>query len=332
MFARLLTATVLAALVVPGVAQAHHTAVPIVALDYSNRILPGTAERAGVRATVEDAGRKLRLTVPAGHEATVLGYEGEPFLRIGGAGVQAAVHSTTARGLGLVPAASLVQIRTWTPLGPGRSFAWADARAWAPSAALQGRSEVAWSVPVVVDGQPTMIRGELVRAAKPPLWPWIVLAAVPLLAATFAARRRRWLWASATGLAALAGLATVAALGGFATAGLSVSADRWVLLAVEIALTLVAIGLLRHRRARLAAVAALAAFAVLQALSELAVFRHGVVVSGLPAGAVRAAAALALGAGLGAGALVFLAPVSGTGHTQSRNTFSFVRTSRKEQA
>ena len=94
MFARLLTATVLAALVVPGVAQAHHTAVPIVALDYSNRILPGTAERAGVRATVEDAGRKLRLTVPAGHEATVLGYEGEPFLRIGGAGVQAAVHST----------------------------------------------------------------------------------------------------------------------------------------------------------------------------------------------------------------------------------------------
>ena len=105
---------------------------------------------------------------------------------------------------------------------------------------------------------------------------------MPLLAAAAAARRRRWLWAGATGLAALAGLATVAALGGFATGGLPVSADRWVLLAVEIALTLVAIGLLRHRRARLVAVAALAAFAVLQALSELAVFRHGVVVSGLP--------------------------------------------------
>jgi hypothetical protein len=108
-----------------------------------------------------------------------------------------------------------------------------------------------------------------------------------------------------------------------------VSADRWVLLAVEVTLTLLAIGLLATRRARLVAVAALAAFAVLQALSELAVFRHGIVVSGLPAGAVRAAAALALGAGLAAGALVFLAPVSGT---QSRNTFSYVRTSRKEQA
>jgi len=89
----------------------------------------------------------------------------------------------------------------------------------------------------------------------------------------------------------------------------------------------VAIGMLSRPRARLIAVAALAAFAVLQALSELAVFRHGVVVSGLPAGAVRAAAALALGAGLGAAGLVFLVPTP-----QSRPTVSYVRTSRKEQA
>jgi hypothetical protein len=331
-FARLLTAAVLAALVVPGVAQAHHTAVPIVALDYSNRIRPGSAGQSGVRATVEDAGRKLRLTVHPGHEATVLGYEGEPFLRFGRTGVQAAVHSTTARGLGLVPSASLVQIKTWTPVAGGRSFAWADARAWAPSAALHGRSKIAWAVPIVVDGRRTEIHGELVRAAKPPLWPWIVLGALPLLAAAFAAKRRRLVWAGATGLAALAGLATLAALGGFATSGLSVSADRWLLLAVEVALTLVAIGLLTSPRVRLIAVAALAAFAVLQALSELAVFRHGVVISGLPAAAVRAAAALALGAGLGAAVLVFLAPVTGTGRTQSRQTPSFVRTSRKEQA
>jgi hypothetical protein len=331
-FARLLIAAVLAALVVPGVAQAHHTAVPIVALDYSNRILPGSAGQSGVHATVEDAGRKLRLTVAGGHGATVLGYEGEPFLRFTSTGVQAAVHSTTARGLGLVPSASLAQIRTWTPVVRGPTFAWADARTWAPSAALHGRSTVPWSVPVVVDGRRTEIRGELTRSAKPPLWPWIVLGLLPLVAAAAAVRRRRWLWAGASGLAALAGLATLAVLGGFATGGLPVSSDRWALLAVEVAVTLVLIGLLVHRRVRLVAVAALAAFAVLQALSELAVFRHGVVVSGLPAGAVRAAAALALGAGLGAGALVFLAPASGTGRRQSRHTFSYVRTSRKEQA
>ena len=71
---------------------------------------------------------------------------------------------------------------------------------------------------------------------------------------------------------------------------------------------MLAIGFLTRPRARLVAVAAIAAFAVLQALSELAVFRHGVVVSALPASAVRATAALALGAGLGAAGLVFLAP------------------------
>ena len=80
-------------------------------------------------------------------------------------------------------------------------------------------------------------------------------------------------------------------------------------------------------------VTALAAFSVLQSLSALAVFRHGIVVSGLPATAVRLAAALALGSGLGAGGLVFLAPTPGARtRTKTRSTVSYVRHSRKEQA
>ena len=88
----------LAALVVPGVAQAHHTAVPIVALDYANRILPGAAGPDGVHATLDDAGRKLRLTVAPGRQAVVLGYVGEPFLRFDSHGVSANAHSETAQG------------------------------------------------------------------------------------------------------------------------------------------------------------------------------------------------------------------------------------------
>jgi hypothetical protein len=322
-FVRLLIAAVLAALVVPGVAKAHHTAVPVVALDYRNHVV-AASEAAGVRASVEDAGRKLRLTVKPGQTVVVAGYEGEPFLRFDRSGVAANSASKTALALRLVrgtPATS------WVPVSSGHSFVWADARAWAPSAALHGRQLVRWSVPIVVDGRHTAIRGELTRAAKPTLWPWLVLAALPLLAAVVAVRRRRWLWAGATGLAALAGLTTLANLAGFATGGLSVSADRWVLLAVEVGLTVVALGCLLQSRARLIAVAALASFAVLQALSELAVFRHGVVVSGLPAAAVRAAAALALGAGLGAAVLVFLVPTP-----QTRKRVTHVRIPRKEQA
>jgi hypothetical protein len=324
-FARLLIATVLAALLVPGVAQAHHTAVPIVALDYRNHVL-AAFEPAGVRASVEDAGRKLRLSVAPGHRVTVLGYEHELFLKIDRLGVEANERSQTAKSLRLVNGPYPTALG-WAPLTRGHTFAWADARAWAPSSALRGRKSVAWSIPLIADGRPTEIRGRLTRASKPPLWPWVVLAALPLGVAAVAVRKRNRLWAAATGLAALAGLATLADLGGFATGGLSVSADRWLLLAVEVALTVVALGCLFRPRARLIAVATLAAFAVLQALSELAVFRHGVVVSGLPAAAVRAATALALGAGLGAAALIFLVPTP-----QSRRTTSHIRVSRKEQA
>ena len=182
-------------------------------------------------------------------------------------------------------------------------------------------------MPVIANGEFTSIRGELTKAAEPPIWPWLLLGLIPLLGTVLAVRRKRWLWAAATGLAALAGLATLANLGGFATGGLPISADRWTLLAVEVSLTIVAVGLLTRPRARIVAVAALAAFAVLQALSELAVFRHGIVVSGLPGTAVRTAAALALGAGIGAAALVFLAPTP-----ETRTTFSHVRRPRKEQA
>lgn len=330
--ARLLIVAVLAALVVPGVAQAHHTAVPIVALDYRNRILPESAGPAGVRASVEDAGRKLRLTVAAGRDVVVLGYVGEPFLRFDRLGVAANVHSETAQGLRLVRARYPSGV-AWAPLTGGRSFAWADARAWAPASALHGRAVVRWRVPIVVDGHRAAIEGELTHVSAPPLWPWIVLAVLPLLASAVAARRKRWLWASATGLAALAGMATLADLTGFALGGLSISADRWVLFAVEVTLTGVALGFLARPRARLIVIAALAAFAVLQALSELAVFRHGVVVSGLPATAVRVAAALALGAGLGAAGLVFVAPApQARRRRKTRNTPSYVRNSRKEQA
>jgi hypothetical protein len=332
--ARLLIAAVLAALAVPGVAQAHHTAVPIVALDYGNRVLPGAAGALGVRATVEDAGRKLRLTAAAQSETVVLGYAGEPFLRFNAAGVAANRRSETGQGLRLVPSAGTGSgDAVWAPLTRAHTFAWADSRSWAPASALHGRAVVRWSVPVVVDGRRVAIQGELTHVASPPLWPWLVLAALPLLAAAIAVRSKRWVWATATGLAALAGLATLADLSGFALGGLAVSADRWLLFAFEVALLVVALGLLARPRARLIAIAAIAAFAVLQALSEIAVFRHGVVVSGLPATAVRMAAALALGAGLGAAGLVFLAPAPvARRKRQGRKANSYIRSSRKEQA
>jgi hypothetical protein len=297
------------------VAQAHHTAVPIVALDYRNRVQPTGPGLDGVHPSLEDAGRKLRLTVDAGSDAIVLGYLGEPFLRFTRAGVAANLRSATAQGLRLVAkgdVSSSAGQAVWHRVTPGHSFSWSDTRVWAPSSALGGRKLVAWAVPVVVDGHGTQVTGELTRSPRPAIWPGAVLVALCVVLAIVATRRKRWLWPGAVGLAAAAGIATVANMSGFAFGGLPVSADRWVLFATEVVLTLAALGLLTRRGARLLAVAALAAFAVLQSLSELSVFRHGVVVSALPATAVRVAAAIGLGAGLGAAGLVFLAPSSST--------------------
>ena len=170
------------------------------------------------------------------------------------------------------------------------------------------------------------------KVRRPTAWPWLVLLAIPLLLAGWASRRRERLWPVATSLAAAAGVSTLLGLAGFALGGLSVSADRWLLFALETGLVAVAIALLSRPRARFVAAAGLAAFAILQALSKLAVFRHGFVVSALPATLVRAAAAVALGCGIGAGVLVFVAPAPAGRRRQTRTPTRYVRHSRKEQA
>ena len=229
---------------------------------------------AGVRAVAStDAGRKLRLTVAPGHSVIVLGYVGEPFLRFDRPGVAANEHSATAQGLRLVPTASRA-----SRIGPSGN------RSTRGHTLRLGRRPGVGAVlgaPRARDGRAgrcrssstagaAAIRGELTRVAKPPLWPWIAARRLPVLAAAVAARRKRWLWAGATGLAAVAGLATLAEPGRLRarracpsrpTAGCcspSRSRSRWSRSAC-----------LTRPRARLIAVAALAAFAVLQALSEL---------------------------------------------------------------
>jgi len=324
--------------VVPGVAQAHHTAVPIVALDYRNHVEPAGPALAGVHASLTDAGRKLQLKVDPQHRVIVVGYLGEPFLRFSAAGVAANERSATAQGLRLVasgPISSEASRAVWRVVTRGHSLSWADTRAWAPSSVLHGRASVGWAVPIVLDGRHGELTGELTRVPKPSIWPWVLLAALLVLLAVAAARGKRWLWPGAIGLAAAAGLATVANMSGFAFGGLPVSSDRWVLFAVEVGLMLAAIACLTRLGARLIAVAALAAFSVLQSLSELAVFRHGLVVSALPGTAVRLAAAIGLGAGLGAAGLVFAVPTTTSARKRSgRNPkqLSTPRPFRKEQA
>src|SRR5204863_195852 len=106
---------------------------------------------------------------------TVLGYAGEPFVRIDDAGTTV-LQSPTAGALGLGPRRS-----------SGRSFVWHDARVRGlPSGVERGR----WAIPLVVDGRRARVTGEIWRVPAPPIWPWLVLG-LPFAAATVVALRRR---------------------------------------------------------------------------------------------------------------------------------------------
>jgi hypothetical protein len=180
---------VLVALAAPPAAGAHGRS-GRVAVDYRADVLRVPH---GVTARVYESDLAVRLTVAAGRRVVVLGYLGEPFIRIGPAGVSVSKTSPTAGG-----AKAVVH---------GRAVVWHDARV---RGLASGAKRKRWSIPLIVDGRRTRIEGELWRVSAPPAWPWIVLGLPFLLvvALLLAAWPTRWIRAAAVcfGLAAAVGL------------------------------------------------------------------------------------------------------------------------------
>lgn len=160
----------------------------------------------------------LFLTAPVG--VTVLGRDGEPFVRFTAQGVQVNERSRThvedrqARGLAVPQPSTEV---SWQLVAPrAQSYTWLDARLRFPDDLppedVLRRDEPTvvqqWEVPVVLDGQPQLLTGDITwvpeadaaarAAAAPPedagqRLPYALLAgaAAVLLAATLTLRRRR---------------------------------------------------------------------------------------------------------------------------------------------
>jgi 4-amino-4-deoxy-L-arabinose transferase-like glycosyltransferase len=159
-----------------------------------------------------------------------------------------------------------------------------------------------------------MIGGTFVRVARPQVWPWAAGAAAAAAALAVMLRLRPRLRASATvGLGALAGAAALAAYVTFSTADAPDGRTAWGRVAVVAAFgTALAVALVRVggvRRSHLAGVIGAAAAAL--CIGALGVFRHGAVVSSLPAGAARGlcAAAITLGVVALAASLIVDDPV-----------------------
>jgi hypothetical protein len=297
----------LMALAVPGVASAH-VRIGTLAVDVRARVIgPRPSAQAAFALSVSEGDRALHLTARSGHRLVVLGYLGEPVLRIDARGLAVNLGSPTAAAAGLVsksdPAAKR---RGWLLLERGeRTAVWRDPRLQqVPS----GEGRAAWAVPILVDGRSARITGELRRVSPPSLWRWllVVLALGSLGGLAAVGRGRRALRTGCFVSAAVAASAGIVAAAGFAfeagETGMRVAAVYELLLAAGGA----GFAIWGPPEVRLVAAGWLGLLGLIGGLACGQVFLHGDVLSALPPTFTRAAAALAIGAGAAASLLGLL--------------------------
>lgn len=192
-------------------ASAHAGAVE--ATDYLARI-DEAPDVEGLRLEVVEAGGRLRLTSTE-VEVLVLGFEEEPYLRIGPDGVfenrrSPTVYLNASRtgGENPPPSATADAAPEWVRTGDGPTAAWHDHRLhWMTTdppivRERPGERHVVhqWALPMEVGGRELSATGEIVYEPGPATWPWLLVAAVAAAAVVAAGARR---WALVAALAAL---------------------------------------------------------------------------------------------------------------------------------
>lgn len=295
---RLALCVAVASLASPATAGAH-VRTGLVAVDNRASVapLPALVGRA-LAVRVYPSDQALGLTIRPGHRAVVLGYAGEPFLRLDGDGVAVDDSSPTAAAAGLLKA----NAAGWQRRSLSRTVVWHDARVRALPPGIERRS---WSVPIVVDGRRARLEGEVWHVGRPSLWPWLGLTLPFAAIAAFVLVRRRSSVRQATvalGIVAGAGTVVVAAAFGLAA---SASVGSWVEGANELALVLAGVAVIARGSADARPIAggALGLIALSVGLSKVPVFLHGAVLSALPSTLARLLVGFTISAGVAASAV-----------------------------
>ena len=274
------------ALIAPSPAQAH-LRTSRAAVDYEAAV---SAKPSGVDVRIYRADLALRVTVLDHHRVLVLGYLGEPFLRIGPAGAFVNASSLTAVGSGLATRGTHWRLYSRRP-----TVTWHDTRL---------RTTGRWTVPLIVDGQHASLVGETRRVGRPPVWPWALVGVFFAFTTALAFARRESLRLATTVLGTLAAAAALATAIGFAVTS-TASAGAWIEGANETVFILVGAAFLvwGSADARALAGGCLGLVAVAVGVTKLPVLTHGIVLSALPGQAARLAVAFAIAAGAAAAIL-----------------------------
>jgi hypothetical protein len=173
--------------------------------NFATRVLAVVPAAPGIHVQADDLGNKLQLDNHTGRDVVVLGYDNEPYLRVGPAGVFENVRSPavylnrTRTGNVPVPASADPHAPPqWHQTGVGTTVRWHDHRAhWlAATNPPQVQRDPGsrhliqrWTVTLVADRTRIQVHGDVVWVPGPSPWIWLAVAlgfalAVVVLAAT----------------------------------------------------------------------------------------------------------------------------------------------------
>lgn len=175
--------------IVPAVAHAD-AAGPT---DYRTTVVSIDPPLPGLEVSIEGGDAFVRLRAPDGVDVVVLGYAGEPYLRIAADGavatnrLSAATYENEQRDGG-ADLPDIVDPRAepeWVEIGTGGAWSWHDHRAhWMgaepPVGLAPGESLPVQTIPVIVGGQPVVIAVETTLVPAPSWLPAAIGALVGL--------------------------------------------------------------------------------------------------------------------------------------------------------
>jgi hypothetical protein len=162
----------------------------------------------GLTVHVTDLGTKVEVTNDGNTEVVVLGYSGEPYLRVGPKGVfentrsPATYLNRSTTITGAPPRrADAKAAPAWRKVSSGRTASWHDHRAHfmgqddPPRVAAHPDERWVvdnWTIPLRVGSEDVSVRGQIVYVPPPSPWPWVIGAVV--LAAIVVALSRTKAW------------------------------------------------------------------------------------------------------------------------------------------
>ena len=301
--------------------------------NYRTTLLRVAPPVAGVRLAVVDLGDNLELSNETRHDVVVLGYDDEPYLRVGPRGVFENTRSpATYLNRSRIPtsappkSADASAAPVWHKISSGTTATWHDHRAHfmggddppevrrAPSTRhLVDR----WTVELRTGGRLVRATGELVYVPPPSPWPYVGVALAIAVALVALSRTRWWRAALTIGLSALVAsdLAHVVGLWNATTASTGAKLGETAYSLVGIALGVLALAWMARRGADAAMPLYLVASIFLffaGGLADVSTIGHSQIPTTFAATPARLLVVfdLGLGAGVAVGAALRLRPAA----------------------